>query len=138
MEEFAQTLGSAFDMLPEITERKKRNETHMNILDTLSQAIKTRRLDDFHQIENSLMKTGSLDKEDQQLVQDLLSDKVKRIPLMDKLRLFIIYIYSMGSLWLTRQHKGRPDTIAHEDDGGERAAADPFPDPVFHREASEV
>lgn len=138
MEEFAQTLGSAFDMLPEITERKKRNETHMNILDTLSQAIKTRRLDDFHQIENSLMKTGSLDKEDQQLVQDLLSDKVKRIPLMDKLRLFIIYIYSMGSLWLTRQHKGRPDTFAHEDDGGERAAADPFPDPVFHREAGEV
>lgn len=84
----AQHLKAAITLLPELRERKATLDMHMNILAALLTGIKNRQLDNFFQLEESIMKQTKAQ------MLELLNDQAKGNQPMDKLRLFIIWFLS--------------------------------------------
>lgn len=84
----AQHLKAAITLLPEMRERKNILDMHMNILAALLNGIKDRQLDNFFEIEESVMKLAKPQ------VLELLKDPAKGNQPMDKLRLFMIWFLS--------------------------------------------
>lgn len=62
------------------------------MIETLITAVKSRKIDVFHQIESETLKGNKLDKEDQETFHGLLSSKDESIDILDKLRALIIYL----------------------------------------------
>lgn len=81
----AQHLKTAITMLPEMRERKATLDMHMNILAALLTGIKNRQLDNFFQIEETVMKHTKAQ------VLEIIKDNDKGTDPVDKLRLFIIW-----------------------------------------------
>lgn len=79
-------LMNAVNSLPELTERKKVIDKHMNILSVLLESIKQRTLDAYCTVENDMLAKGSVDRS--ALLNELKGKGTK----MDKLRLAIIYL----------------------------------------------
>lgn len=84
----AQHLKTAITMLPEMRERKGTLDMHMNILAALLTGIKDRRLDEFSQVEENIMKQTKAQ------IMEIINDNEKGKDPMDKLRLFIIWFLS--------------------------------------------
>ncbi|KAH8171439.1 sec1 family protein [Sarocladium implicatum] len=81
----AQHLKTAITMLPEMRERKATLDMHMNILAALLTGIKNRQLDNFFQIEETVMKHTKAQ------ILEIIKDSDKGTDPVDKLRLFIIW-----------------------------------------------
>eukprot|EP00741_Cyanophora_paradoxa_P022802 tig00021518_g22023.t1 len=80
-------LASAIESLPELTERKRLIDQHTNIATALLGAIKSRELDNYFALEESLLNRGLVDR--QQLLAQLASSG-KGTP-SDKVRLLAMY-----------------------------------------------
>lgn len=78
-------------LLPELSARKATIDEHFNILTTLLPIIKRRQLDNFFQMEESIMRQSK-----KQLL-DAIRDPEKQDP-EDKLRLFIIWYLSVENV----------------------------------------
>lgn len=84
----AQHLKAAITMLPEMRERKAILDMHMNILAALLTGIKNRQLDNYFQIEESII------KQTKSQIMEMIKDEAKGTEPVDKLRLFIIWFLS--------------------------------------------
>lgn len=84
----AQHLKAAITLLPELRERKAILDMHMNILAAVLGGIKDRQLDNFYQLEESILKQSKAQ------MLEILNDETKGKEPMDKLRLFIIWFLS--------------------------------------------
>ncbi|OAQ61645.1 golgi transport protein Sly1 [Pochonia chlamydosporia 170] len=93
----AQHLKAAITLLPEMRERKGFLDMHMNILAALLSGIKDRQLDNFFQLEESIMKQTKAQ------IMEIIKDDNKGKEPADKLRLFIIWFLS------TEQEVSRAD-----------------------------
>ncbi|ESN94842.1 hypothetical protein HELRODRAFT_115024 [Helobdella robusta] len=80
-------LTSAISSLPELLERKRLIDMHMNIATAILSHIKARKLDVYFEMEEKLMSKSALDK----TIADIISDPEAGTP-EDKVRLFIISI----------------------------------------------
>ncbi|XP_013396330.1 sec1 family domain-containing protein 1 [Lingula anatina] len=78
-------LTSAVSSLPELLEKKRLIDMHMNIATALLDQIKARKLDTYFEIEEKMMSKASLEKS----LMDIITDPEAGTP-EDKLRLFII------------------------------------------------
>lgn len=103
----AQHLKAAITLLPEMRERKGILDMHMNILAALLTGIKNRQLDNYFQLEESVIKQTKAQ------IMEIIKDDNKGTEPVDKLRLFIIWFLS------TEQEVGRADF-----EGFEKALAD--------------
>lgn len=83
-------LQHAITLLPELRERKAVLDMHMNILAGLLAGIKKRRLDNYYQIEEDILKQTKAQ------ILEIISnnDPEKGVDPVDKLRLFIIWYLS--------------------------------------------
>lgn len=72
LKEFTQMITSALDLVPQMNERRKRNESHTAILERLLNSIRERKLDEFNHLENLLLQGQGLGKDDYALFQELL------------------------------------------------------------------
>lgn len=93
----AQHLKAAITLLPEMRERKGILDMHMNILAALLTGIKDRQLDNYFQLEESIVKQTKAQ------ILEIIKDENKGTEPVDKLRLFIIWFLS------TEQEVGRVD-----------------------------
>lgn len=93
-------LKTAMTLLPELRERKKVLDMHMNIATALLKGIKDRQLDNFFQLEENVA------KQTKQQITELINDKEKGTEPLDKLRLFIIWFLSTEQE-VTRQDMDR-------------------------------
>lgn len=93
----AQHLKAAITMLPEMRERKSTLDMHMNILAALLTGIKNRQLDNYFQIEETVMKHTKAQ------ILEIIKDGDKGTDPVDKLRLFIIWFLN------TEQEVNRTD-----------------------------
>lgn len=84
----AQHLKAAITLLPEMRERKGILDMHMNILAALLSGIKDRQLDNYFQLEESVV------KQTKGQIMELIKDENKGKDPADKLRLFIIWFLS--------------------------------------------
>jgi hypothetical protein len=84
----AQHLKVAITKLPELRERKAVLDMHMNILAGILTGIKNRQLDNFYQMEETILKQTKAQ------ILEVLSDENKGNEPLDKLRLFIIWFLS--------------------------------------------
>ena len=84
----AQHLKAAITLLPEMRERKGILDMHMNILAALLSGIKDRQLDNYFQLEETVMKQAKGQ------VMEIIKDVDKGTDPSDKLRLFIIWFLS--------------------------------------------
>lgn len=100
MQEFTENICSALDLVPEMNDKRKRNEAHTKILGTLVTAISDRKLDEFHGIETTILQGNTLKGEDLENFESLLNldSKNSQALTYDKIRLFIIYIFSYAKL----------------------------------------
>lgn len=98
----AQHLKAAITLLPEMRERKGVLDMHMNILAALLSGIKDRQLDNFFQVEESVMKQTKAQ------VMEIIKDQNKGNDASDKLRLFVIWFLS------TEQEVARADFESFE------------------------
>jgi len=87
----AQHLKTALTLLPKLQERKAILDMHMNIATALLKAVKDRDLDNFYQVEETIMKQSKAQ------ILDLVNDETKGNQPLDKLRLFIIWYLSTES-----------------------------------------
>lgn len=85
----AQHLKAAITLLPELRERKATLDMHMNILAALLTGIKNRQLDNYFQMEESIMKQTKAQ------ILEVIKDETKGDQPLDKLRLFIIWFLSV-------------------------------------------
>ncbi|XP_072169857.1 sec1 family domain-containing protein 1-like [Diadema setosum] len=79
-------LTSAVSSLPELLEKKRQIDMHMNVATALLDHIKARKLDVYFELEEKLMSKQTLDKS----LMDVISDPDAGTP-EDKMRLFIIF-----------------------------------------------
>lgn len=93
----AQHLKAAITLLPEMRERKGILDMHMNILAALLSGIKERQLDNYFQLEETIMKQTKAQ------ILEIINDDNKGKEPADKLRLFIIWFLS------TEQEVSRAD-----------------------------
>lgn len=100
MQEFTESIFSALDLVPEMNDRRKRNETHTKILGSLVTAISERKLDEFHSVEITILQGHKLKGEDLDTFNSLISMDAKNSQELtyDKIRLFIIYIFGYVKL----------------------------------------
>lgn len=81
LKEFTDSITSALDLVPQMNEKRKRNESHTAILESLLTAIRGRKLDEYNHVENGLLMGHSLNKEDKILFDELLThDSSKFLP----------------------------------------------------------
>ncbi|CAD0199893.1 unnamed protein product [Chrysodeixis includens] len=83
-----QRLTSAVNSLPQLMEKKRLIDMHTTIATAILNAIKSRRLDSFFELEEKIMSKSS--SVESKAVMDLISDPSAGTP-EDKMRLFIIY-----------------------------------------------
>ncbi|XP_053612284.1 protein sly1 homolog isoform X2 [Plodia interpunctella] len=83
-----QRLTSAVNSLPQLMEKKRLIDMHTTIATAILNAIKSRRLDSFFELEEKIMSKSSA--VESKTVLDLISDPSAGVP-EDKMRLFIIY-----------------------------------------------
>lgn len=98
----AQHLKAAITLLPEMRERKGVLDMHMNILAALLSGIKDRQLDNFFQLEETVLKQTKAQ------VMEIIKDENRGKDSSDKLRLFVIWFLS------TEQEVSRADFEAFE------------------------
>lgn len=99
----AQHLKAAITLLPELRERKAILDMHMNILAGVLTGIKNRSLDNFYQLEETILKQTKAQ------MLEVLADEAKGKEPNDKLRLFIIWFLS------TEQEVSRADMEKFEE-----------------------
>lgn len=99
----AQHLKVAITKLPELRERKAVLDMHMNILAGILNGIKNRQLDNFYQMEETILKQTKAQ------ILEVLSDENKGNEPLDKLRLFIIWFLT------TEQEVSRQDMEKFEE-----------------------
>lgn len=93
-------LKAAMTLLPELRERKKVLDMHMNIATALLKGIKDRNLDGFYELEENI------NKQTKQQILELINSSDKGNQPLDKLRLFIIWFLSTEQE-VTRQDMDR-------------------------------
>jgi len=99
----AQTLKATLTQLPELQERKRIIDMHMNIATALLQGINNRKLDGYYQTEENIMKFTKA-----QMFEHIANAEYGHEP-RDRLRLFIIWFLS------TEQEVTRADLAKFED-----------------------
>ncbi|KAJ2950086.1 hypothetical protein O0L34_g11427 [Tuta absoluta] len=90
-----QRLTSAVNSLPQLMEKKRLIDMHTTIATAILNAIKSRRLDSFFELEEKIMSKSTA--VESKTVLDLISDPSAGTP-EDKMRLFIIYYLCSGQL----------------------------------------
>jgi len=98
-------LTSAVSSLPELLEKKRLVDLHMNIATAMLEHIKARKLDVYFETEEKLMSKSTLDKP----ILDILRDPEAGTP-EDKMRLFIIYYLSTPTV-STAEYDGCMDAL---------------------------
>jgi len=99
MKEFTDSVVNALELVPEMNDKKKRNESHLSILQTISKSVKARRLDEFSNCELSLLQGTVLKGEERESFEALISldSKSDERLTFDKLRLLLIFLFSSGN-----------------------------------------
>ena len=89
-------LSSAVENLPQILEKKRKIDSHVNIATSLLDQIKNRNLDEFYRIKDKIVKQGKLEKN----IKDYLKDAEFGNE-NDKLRLLLTYLLGTSPKNLT-------------------------------------
>ena len=102
IDEYSKNLENAMDLVPEITQRKKCNETHTKITSHIIESMKSRKLNVLNEIESELLDNNKLLKDDIEqynliLDKDTADDRTQSL---DKLRLAIIQLENQSSIFL--------------------------------------
>jgi len=104
VEDISSNLSSALDMVPEMTERKKSIDMHTNLATHLLNEIKSRSLDQYYEVESSLIFGQKLDKS--VFFQLLESPKMdSQDYIYDKVRLMAIYYLTTENISQKDQDK---------------------------------
>lgn len=81
------------DQIPQMTERKKKIEMHVQIATKILSEIKRRAIDKLQDFEDELMTTGRLSSANKAEVASILARETDKVDeFQDKMRLLIIYI----------------------------------------------
>lgn len=92
--DISSSLTTAIDQLPQMTERKKKCEMHVQIATRIFSEIKRRSIDKLQDFEDELMTAGKLSAASKVEVIALFKRETdKQEEYMDKLRLLLIYIF---------------------------------------------
>lgn len=100
IDEYSKNLENAMDLVPEITQRKKCNETHTKITSHIIESMKSRKLNVLNEIESELLDNNKLLKDDIEqynliLDKDTADDRTQSL---DKLRLAIIQLENQNGI----------------------------------------
>eukprot|EP01100_Stratorugosa_tubuloviscum_P014528 TRINITY_DN7831_c0_g1_i1.p1 TRINITY_DN7831_c0_g1~~TRINITY_DN7831_c0_g1_i1.p1 ORF type:complete len:618 (+),score=237.00 TRINITY_DN7831_c0_g1_i1:96-1949(+) len=87
-------LGAFMSVLPQLQEKKKQIDKHINIGTSLLKKIQERNIDSFINIEESILSRSNFDR---QILHELIRDPTKGL-IEDKIRLLLIYILSSDSI----------------------------------------
>lgn len=91
--DISSTLTTAMDQIPQMTERKKKIEMHVQIATKILSEIKRRAIDKLQDFEDELMTTGRLSSANKAEVGSILARETDKLDeFQDKMRLLIIYI----------------------------------------------
>jgi uncharacterized phage infection (PIP) family protein YhgE len=91
--DISSTLTTAMDQIPQMTERKKKIEMHVQIATKILSEIKRRAIDKLQDFEDELMTTGRLSSANKAEVGSILARETDKVDeFQDKMRLLIIYI----------------------------------------------
>eukprot|EP00347_Sterkiella_histriomuscorum_P002792 403366783 len=97
--DISQTLTSAMDQIPQMTERKKKIDMHINVASKVLEHIKRRGIDKLQDVEDEIMTSKVLSSASKTVFMELMRrDTTKQDEFNDKIRLLIIYILCSGDV----------------------------------------
>ena len=103
--DISQSLTSAIDQIPQLTERKKKIDMHVLLATKLVSEIKRRSIDNLQDYEDELMTTGKVSSANRiEVVNYFKRETDKSEEYNDKLRLLLIYILCANDVNEVKQH----------------------------------
>ncbi|CDW72057.1 sec1 family protein [Stylonychia lemnae] len=97
--DISQNLTSAMDQIPQMTERKKKIDMHINVASKILEDIKRRGIDKLQDVEDEIMTSKQMSNATKNIFMEFMrKDTQKQDEFEDKMRLLLIYIICSSDL----------------------------------------